>query len=84
VQALNRLGGSEAHSTLETLANDPVEPVAQEAKLFEMSLIAANGTAQNDGAFHTTGYARRNISVNRLLEQSSRLAPKTTTSKARF
>ncbi len=32
VQALNRLGGSEAHSTLETLANDEVEAVAQEAK----------------------------------------------------
>jgi len=32
VQALNRLGGSEAHSTLETLANDQVEAVAQEAK----------------------------------------------------
>jgi len=31
VQALNRLGGSEAH-TLETLANDQVEAVAQEAK----------------------------------------------------
>ena len=32
VQALNRLGGPEAHSTLETLANDEVEAVAQEAR----------------------------------------------------
>ncbi len=32
VQALNRIGGPEAHSTLETLANDQVEAVAQEAK----------------------------------------------------
>lgn len=32
VQALNRLGGVQAHSTLETLANDEVEAVAQEAK----------------------------------------------------
>ena len=32
VQALNRLGGPDAHSTLETLANDQVEAVAQEAK----------------------------------------------------
>jgi len=39
VQALNRLGGPEAHSTLETLANDPVEPVAGSKKLFEMSLM---------------------------------------------
>lgn len=31
-QALQRLGGSEAHSALETLANDSVEQVAQEAK----------------------------------------------------
>jgi HEAT repeat protein len=32
VQALNRLGGPEAHSTLETLAQDQVEAVAQEAR----------------------------------------------------
>jgi len=32
VQALNRLGSAEAHSTLEALANDQVEAVAQEAK----------------------------------------------------
>ncbi len=32
VQALNRLGGPEAHSALETLANDEVEAVAQEAR----------------------------------------------------
>lgn len=32
VQALSRLGGLEAHSTLETLANDEVEPVAEEAR----------------------------------------------------
>lgn len=31
-QALNRLGGSQARSTLEKLANDEVEQVAQEAK----------------------------------------------------
>ena len=32
VQALNRLGGAEVKSTLEALANDEVEAVAQEAK----------------------------------------------------
>lgn len=32
VQALNRLGGAEAKPTLEALANDEVEAVAQEAK----------------------------------------------------
>lgn len=32
VQALNRLGGSEVRSILETLANDEVEQVAQEAR----------------------------------------------------
>ena len=32
VQALGRLGGTDARSTLETLANDSVEQVAQEAK----------------------------------------------------
>jgi HEAT repeat protein len=32
VQALNRLGGTEARSLLKTLANDPVEQVAAEAK----------------------------------------------------
>lgn len=32
VQALNRLGAPEAHSTLEALANDEVEAVAQEAR----------------------------------------------------
>ncbi|MBW4619725.1 MAG: HEAT repeat domain-containing protein [Cyanosarcina radialis HA8281-LM2] len=34
-QALQRLGGSEASSTLEVLAKDPVEQVAQAAKLSE-------------------------------------------------
>lgn len=37
LQALNRLGGPEVRSTLETLANDEVEQVAQEAKTYLQS-----------------------------------------------
>lgn len=39
LQALNRLGGPEVRSTLETLANDEVEQVAQEAKTYLQSAL---------------------------------------------
>jgi len=58
--------------------------VAQEAKLFEISSFAANGTATRMTVLSTAGYARGNISVNRLLEQSLTTCSKTTNQKLGF